>query len=232
MQHDEVVDRLRALARQVPDEATTEVHLRRAHAVAERVRHRSRVALAAACVALVAVPAALAVAVAEDRAPSRITPGQVPGEEEFTCAGPPPFAGEVPEGETEEERAASRAAESEAFETWRAANCPEDDEGQGPPTGAPPAGDGCAGPPPFAEVPGEPADPSGGAIPSPRADEATTFAESRAACNDETAPGVPAGSDPPGAGSEPGESEVPPEGVPAGPPEGVPAGPPEGVPAG
>ena len=48
---------------------------------------------------------------------------------EDPCLGPPPFAGQLPTSP------ADRAAESEAFEQWKAENCVEDST-----TGSPPAG--------------------------------------------------------------------------------------------
>jgi hypothetical protein len=146
--------------------------------------------------------------------------------DELACTGAPPFAGETPEGATEEEQAANRAAEAEAFEAWREANCPEDPESAGDwVVGIPPVADECAGPPPFAEVPAEPADPAGDVVPSPRAEEATTFAETRQQCRDEAGERTLPGSERP----DPALSDGPPEGVADGPPEGVADGPPEGV---
>ncbi|MGH9186324.1 MAG: hypothetical protein ACRD0U_11000, partial [Acidimicrobiales bacterium] len=224
------------MASQLPDEATAEVHLRRAGAVADRARRRGRVAVIAACAALLVAPAAALSLARSDADPNREAPAQTP-EEEFTCTGPPPFAGEVPEGATEEERADSREAEATAFEAWKAANCPDEDgdERESPPDGVPSGGDACAGPPPFAEVPAEEADPAGGVIPSPRADEATALAEARAACNGESGDDGPADVvSPEGMPSGPPEGTPggPPEGTPGGPPEGTPGGPPEGTPGG
>ncbi len=44
--------------------------------------------------------------------------------------------------------------------------------------------DACTGPPPFAGVPAEPADPDAGIVPSPRAEEAHEHAAERQACHD------------------------------------------------
>ncbi|MGH9246474.1 MAG: hypothetical protein ACRD29_19620, partial [Acidimicrobiales bacterium] len=185
----------------------------------------------AACLMLMAAPAAAVAASTVGDRPV-VEPGQpseeAPDDEEFTCNGPPPFASQAPEGETEEERAANREAEAETFEAWREANCPEeDDDGQAPSEQTPPGAQACVGPPPFAEVPAEPADPSAGVIPSPRAEEATGFAETRSTCRDSDAgasPGpVPAPTAPGGTPS--GTEGGPPEDVPPGPPGGVPGGP-------
>ena len=75
----------------------------------------------------------------------------------------------------------------------------------------------CAGPPPFAGVPAQPADPANGVVPSPRALEARAFAAERRACNGEPDDDV----------DDAEEGGDLPEGVPGGPPEGTP-GPPEG----
>jgi hypothetical protein len=84
----------------------------------------------------------------------------------------------------------------------------------------PPPGTNCAGPPPFADQPAQPADPSAGVIPSPRAHEANALDAARAACPDD--PG----------GRPEGTPSGPPEGTPSGPPAGVESGAPEGTPSG
>ncbi len=100
----------------------------------------------------------------------------------------------------------------------------------GPADGGPPAGEECASPPGFAGVPGQPASPAQGVVPSPRAGEATSFAESRAACSNETSPATPPGSVPPvPARSADSDPDGLPERGPAGPPPGAPDGPPPGA---
>ena len=191
---------------------------------------------AAACVGALTLSAAgvtAASAVGGDPAVAR-QPAQV---DDFACTGPPPFAGQVPDGETNVEQAVNRHVEAVAFAIWRAANCPLEDSV---------ADDGCTGPPVFAGTPADPADPTAGEVPSPRADEAAAHADARSGCQDTTTtvvlaasatPGVP-GSVPAGppdsipAGPPASTPAGPPEGVPAGPPESTPVGPPEGVPAG
>jgi len=110
------------------------------------------------------------------------------------CVGPPPWAGTPPAGATEEQRAASRAAEAQAFAALRAA-CPDDgDQGEastGRPPGVPPAqagppariaDDPCVGPPPWAGIP--PAGATEEERAASRAAEAQAFAALRAACPD------------------------------------------------
>ncbi|MGQ0615974.1 MAG: hypothetical protein ACT4PW_03120 [Acidimicrobiia bacterium] len=242
MEHeDHLTDRLRRLGTAPIEPSTAARHVAELAAVApaRRTRWTPAVAVAAALLA-VAVPAA-AVAFGDDSQPTDVGPAQTPedpgpGGGELSCTGPPPFAGTEPEGDTEEEQEANRAAEAEAFEVWRAENCPADEErddaeegdadDEGPPEGIPPGvAEGCAGPPPFAELPAEEADPGAGVIPSPRADEARQLAEQRAACGGEDGEGDVGGTE---AQAETG----PPEGTPTGPPEGTPTGPPEGTPAG
>ncbi len=138
------------------------------------------------------------------------------------CKGPPPFAGQVPEGATEEEREANRAAEAEAWEEFKAANCPDEDPGDPPGDNG---GDG--GPPSSLPVP-----PGAGAVipadPATPADPDAAATTPAPAAEPGPPPGVPTG--PPAGtpnGPPPGTPSGPPEG--AGPPAGVPAGPPSGV---
>jgi hypothetical protein len=81
-----------------------------------------------------------------------LIPAQSPVVDPFPgdiCKGPPPFAGEVPEGTTETDRGVDRDRQAQAFEERKTAECPEDDaNGTGPADPFP--GDICKGPPPFA----------------------------------------------------------------------------------
>ena len=174
-----------------------------------RLIHRRRGLVAAACVGALTLPAAgIVSAGASGGAEVGVRPS-VPVAE-FTCTGPPPFAGQVPEGETPVGRAVNRWVEALAFAMWRAVNCPleADDIAAAvvlavPPEGVP------TGPPdsvPVGPPEGVPAGPPDSVPVGPPE-------------------GVPAG--------PPVSVPVgPPEGVPAGPPVSVPVGPPEGVPAG
>ena len=145
------------------------------------------------------------------------SPAQV---DDFACTGPPPFAGHVPDGETNAEQAVNRHVEAVAFAIWRAANCPLEDSV---------ADDGCTGPPVFAGTPADPADPTAGVVPSPRADEAAAHADARSGCQDTTTTAVLAASATPGVPES--LPAGPPDSIPAGPPASTPAGPPDGVPA-
>ena len=93
---------------------------------AARASSPCRAVVAAACVGALTLPAAGVVAartVGGDPAVAQ-RPAQV---DDFACTGPPPFAGQVPDGETKAEQAVNRQVEALAFAIWRAANCPLDE---------------------------------------------------------------------------------------------------------
>ncbi len=226
------------MADQDLDETMVVSHLGRAHSSVHRSRRLGRVAVVAACAAALAAPAAaLTIAAVDEDEPvpasTSARPAPVQAEDELSCTGPPPFAGEVPEGDTPEEQEANREAEAEAFEAWREANCTDEDPAGDPAQGRPDVGGECSGPPPFAETEAEGADPHNGVVPSPRAAEARAFAETRAACGGGDGEGTDVEA-PTGAartGPPEGTPSGPPEGTPTGPPQGTPTGPPEGTPA-
>ncbi|MGH9136103.1 MAG: hypothetical protein ACRD0G_03530 [Acidimicrobiales bacterium] len=234
MEDEDVISRLRALGGRSVGAGAAAGHLDRALAAAATRRRRWPVVVVAS-LAAVTVATGVVTAVSGGGRPETIgvleRPDDVPPTGDLSCDGPPPFAGQPPVGDTEEERASNRAAEAAEFAQWRAENCPAPATSEPPATEPPatsePADDPCTGPPPFAGVPAEPADPAAGIVPSPRAAEAAAHAAQRQECHDgpttTTAP-------PP---IEPATNEVapagPPVSVPAGPPEGVPAGPPEGA---
>ncbi|MGH9243356.1 MAG: hypothetical protein ACRD29_03375 [Acidimicrobiales bacterium] len=324
MQHNDVIARLRAMALRPLEEATAQVHLARARAAADRRRRRARTGVIAACLALLAAPAAaVAVGALDEPAPTQlgVGPQQAPANQEstqacvpvdqsteevlagvtltwdssFLCADAPDAGsytftvtvtnapgsadgvtvhsvelthttprpgGQAPPGsgsaqgvpfevsaggtgsfsvsgtyelvETDEGSKANLhflamgagSASGDGFELGINAHLrgPGAEE-SGPPAGMPPLGDECFGPPPFAEIPAQPADPAGGVVPSPRAEEATTFAETRAACGADASEQAPPSSVTP-------VPTAPPEGVPDGPPEGTPDGPPDDTPGG
>ena len=88
-----------------------------------RLVRRRRGLVAAACLGALTLPAAgIASAGASGGAQVGVRPS-VPVAE-LTCSGPPPFAGQVPEGETPVGRAVNRWVEAMAFAMWRAVNCP------------------------------------------------------------------------------------------------------------
>jgi hypothetical protein len=189
-------------------------------------RNRRVAVVAAACVGALTLPAADVVAaraVGGDPAAAQ-HPAQV---DDFACTGPPPFAGQVPEGGTKAEQAANRHDEALAFAIWRAANCPLDET---PVESNLLDDDGCTGPPVFAGTPADAADPKAGVVPSPRADEAAAHADERSGCQDTTSTEVLTASASPGVPES--VPAGPPDSLPAGPPASTPVGPPEDVPAG
>jgi hypothetical protein len=237
---DSLRQRLRSLGEHDVRGAVATTHLARMATVRPRRILTSAVAVAVTVVGSAAVVGVALAAQSPDSVSTRPSPDaaaaphfEVPrrdavtasteqtDEEPFSCTGPPPFAGEVPESEE------ARAAEAEAFSEFRATQCPQDDDE------APPAStDPCVGPPPFAGV--KPADGR------TRAAEATEFARVRAACHATTtsttttttavAPSATPDSVP--VGPPPDRPAGPPDSVPVGPPPDVSAGPPDDVPAG
>jgi hypothetical protein len=152
MDHDQVTSRLRRLGEEPVPGDVADAHL---SAIA-RVRPQRRLgraglvaAAAVAVLALAAIPTGLlgssdgdrtdlaadvreaeAANQAAARPEGRGRPGWAgPPEGRGACVGPPPWAGSPPEGETEAERDAARAAQVEAWRAQRAAEgCPTDDE--------------------------------------------------------------------------------------------------------
>jgi hypothetical protein len=158
--------------------------------------------------------------------------GELSVDAEFTCVGPPPFAGTPAES-------GGRAAEALDFAEFRSTQCPASDDDieivVEPGAADVDDSDPCHGPPPFAGIP------ANGDV--ARAIEALLHAVVRSECQDD-APAtpeeaessvlravadVPAG---PPADVPAGPPAGPPADVPAGPPADVPAGPPADVPAG
>lgn len=244
MEHGDLIDRLRRLGREPIDPDLAVRHLGRlASAQTAGRRPLARVAVVAVgCLLLVGAPAAALVAASRDDGPEPLVPAATDedgGKAELSCSGPPPFAGEpaTPADPAAGEVPSDRAAEAEAFEAWREANCPDDEttststststttptapdaEGEGHRDGDG-EGDGCTGPPPFAGEPATPADPGAGQVPSPRAEEAREHAERRQACGDRDGDAEDQGGDE--------GPEQPPARRPGGPPPGVPGGPPGG----
>jgi hypothetical protein len=237
MEHGDLTDRLRQMGRTPvdPDLASRHIGMLATTQPASG-RPLARVAVVAmACLVLLAAPAAALVAAAGDDDPDPIVPAEAPdeapdagdetgetGDAEFSCTGPPPFAGEPAEPADPDNGVvpSPRAEEAHAFEAWREANCPADeDEDEVEATESttvpddPDAGEGneCNGQPPWAGEPATPADPGSGQVPSERAEEAHDRNEDRRECRE-------------AAGSEPGG---PPAGEPGGPPTDGPAGPPD-----
>ncbi|MCU0260331.1 MAG: hypothetical protein MUE78_04870 [Ilumatobacteraceae bacterium] len=217
--------RLRALGRHPVEPAVATAHLSALGVAGSgRLRTSAIVTGAAAAVVAVLVVAGIGLASRADAGPSvspATSPGgkapeqlPVPGDdtgddeptapmpdepaaEAFECTGPPPWAGTPPEsGE-------SRAAESQAFEDFRATECPDDDppapepaepEADEPVPSDEPAAPGsdtfeCTGPPPWAGTP-----PVSG---ESRAAEAQALSEFRSTqCPDDDA-GRPEGAGPP-----------------------------------
>jgi hypothetical protein len=131
----DVIARLRSLADQPLDDRVAAAHLDRATAAAAGGPEHRRTALLAASVAVLVLSAAGIVAArsgdgASD--PAGVVDRPTFVEEELACTGPPPFAGQVPDGDTMAERAANRQAEAREFAEWRAFNCPLGDRGSSP----------------------------------------------------------------------------------------------------
>ena len=208
---DDVIARLRSLADQPLDHRVAAAHLDRATAAAAGVPEHRRTALLAASVAALVLSAAGIVAArsgdgASDPAGVVDRPTFVEGE--LACTGPPPFAGQVPDGDTMAERAANRQAEAREFAEWRAFNCPLGERGSSPTV--------TSSVTTSTEATTTTVDPT------------TTMAMPTSSAAVSPAVGVEPQGPPEHVPGPPDGVPGPPDGVP-GPPEGVP-GPPDGVP--
>lgn len=147
MDENELENRLRRLGTEpVPGEVAARHKLLMSRRPLARGTSRNHLAAVAAAMAIV-IGGGVAVAAIGDRSgptqlepvpalttdPSAtIAPTSVPADPfaDDPCKGPPPFAGQTPEGDTEAERAANRAAESEAWEELKAQHCPAEQNEQ------------------------------------------------------------------------------------------------------
>ena len=235
MEQGELTDRLRQMGRAPVDPDLASRHIGMlATTQPANGRPLARVAVVAmACLVLLAAPAAALVAAASDDDPDPVVPAEAPddgdetGEDEFSCTGRPPFAGEPAEPADPDNGVvpSPRAEEAQAFEAWREANCPadedEDEDGDEATESTtvpddPSEGSECNAQPPWAGVPAIPADPGSGQVPSERAEEAQDRNEDRRECREAADP----------------DRGGPPASIPGGPPAGEPGGPPTDVPVG
>jgi hypothetical protein len=182
-EHQEIVDRLRAVGQESVPRVVAAAHLRAMDGLggsARRTRHSWRVAVAAAAAVVVLGMGTAAVAlVGNSGAPPQQVAAAAPPDGLFgnisgddPCVGPPPFAGVEPESEE------AREEEADEFRAQRE-QCPTDEEDAEDETAEgsvvdPFPDDPCKGPPPFA-----------GSVPESgeqRAEEAAEFAAEREQC--------------------------------------------------